>query len=47
MKFKTNLVIQICLVVACGFMELLRDMAVNKFKKTKHFFRGESVLQNL
>jgi len=33
MKFKTNLVFRMCLVVTCGFMESIKDMAVNKFKK--------------
>jgi len=37
MKFKTNLVFSICLVVAYGFMESLNDMAVNKFRKPSIF----------
>jgi len=41
MKFKTNLVFWICLVVACGFMESLKGMAVNKFRKPSIFWGGK------
>jgi len=37
MKFETNLVFSICLVVARGFSESLKAMAVNKFRKPSMF----------
>jgi len=37
MPFKTKFVLSICLAVACSFMESLKDMAVNEFKKTSIF----------
>jgi len=40
-KFETNLVFGICLVVACGFMESLKDMAMNKFGKQSIFSWGK------
>ena len=41
MKFKTNLVFWIWLVVACGFMEFLKDMTVNKFSKPSILLVGK------
>ena len=45
MKFKTNLVFQIFLVVFHGFMDPHKDMNVNEFRlpTTKHFSKGEDV----
>jgi len=42
MKFKTNLVFQIFLVVVYRFMDSHKDMNTKKFKipTTKHFFKG-------
>jgi len=37
LKSKTTLVFWIFLVVACGFMESFKDMAMNKFKKPSIF----------
>jgi len=37
MKFKTNLVFCICLVVVYGFMESFKDMAANNFGKPSIF----------
>jgi len=41
MKFKTNLVFEIFLVVAYGFMYSHKDMNVNKLRipTIKHFFK--------
>jgi len=41
MKFKTNLVFIIFLVVVYGFMDSHKDMNVNKFRipTNKHFFK--------
>jgi len=41
MKFETNLVFQIFLVVVSDFMDCHKDMNVNKFRKptTKHIFQ--------
>jgi len=41
MKFETNLVFQIFLVVFFSFMDSHKDMNVNKFgiPTTKHFFK--------
>jgi len=33
MKLKMNLMFWICLIIACGSMESLKEMAVNKFRK--------------
>jgi len=37
MKFETNLVFLMNVVVGCGFMESRRHMAVNKFRKASNF----------
>jgi len=42
-KWKTNFVIWICLVVACGPMESLKN-GCEQIQETKHFSRGKSVL---
>jgi len=45
MKFKTNLVFSIFLLVVYGFMGSHKDMNVNEFRipTTKHFFKWGSV----
>jgi len=42
MKFRTNLVFLIFLIVFYGFMDFNKDMNVNKFRMstTKHFSKG-------
>ena len=44
MKFKTNLVFEIFVVVVCSFMNSHKDMNVNKFTilTPKHFLKGDS-----
>jgi len=46
MKFRTNLIFRICLLVACGFMKSLMDMTVIKFSKPT-FFQVARVFQTL
>jgi len=45
MKFKTNLMLYILMVVFFGFMDFHKDMNVDKFRipTTKHFSKGEGV----
>jgi len=47
MKFETNSMFLICMFVACGSMDSLKDMAVNKFMTPIIFQWGKCVINFL